>query len=78
MKSSGLYKQKGDKGMGFQEMEAFNEALLAKQLWRIMKDETSLVARILKAKYYPNCHLLEASQGCTQASRGVVSLEQKV
>lgn len=49
--------------MGFREMEAFNEALLAKQLWRIMKNESSLVARILKKKYYPNCHVLEASPG---------------
>ena len=61
MKSSGLCKQKGDGGMRFREMEAINEALLAKHLWRIMKSETSLVARILKAKYYLNCHVLEAS-----------------
>jgi len=44
-------------------MEAFNTALLAKQLWRLAKDDSSLVARLLKARYYPRCNILEASLG---------------
>jgi len=35
-------------------MEAFNEALLAKQFWRLLKDHNSLVAHILGARYYPD------------------------
>ncbi|GAU40964.1 hypothetical protein TSUD_187210 [Trifolium subterraneum] len=44
-------KQSG--GMGFRDLRAFNEALLAKQGWRLITQPTSLVAQVLKAKYYP-------------------------
>uniref|UniRef100_A0A803PQT0 Reverse transcriptase domain-containing protein n=1 Tax=Cannabis sativa TaxID=3483 RepID=A0A803PQT0_CANSA len=38
----------------------FNQALLAKQAWRLMKSPNSLLSRILKNKYYVNGHLLHA------------------
>ena len=41
----------------------FNQALLAKQLWRLWKSPDSLVAQIMKAKYYPDCSTLEAPLG---------------
>jgi hypothetical protein len=34
-------------------LESFNKALLAKQLWRLMKNPHSLATRIIGAKYYP-------------------------
>jgi hypothetical protein len=49
--------------MGFKDLRAFNEALLAKQGWRLITNPHSLVARILKAKYYPNKDFLKAKQG---------------
>jgi hypothetical protein len=55
-------KAKSKGGMGFKDLRAFNEALLAKQGWRLITNPTSLVARILKAKYYPNCEFLKAKQ----------------
>jgi hypothetical protein len=55
-------KAKSKGGMGFKDLRAFNEALLAKQGWRLVTNPTSLVARILKAKYYPNCDFLKARQ----------------
>lgn len=50
-------------GMGFRDFECFNDALLGKQCWRIIKELTSLVVQILKAKYFPNSSFLEAELG---------------
>ncbi|XP_059429178.1 uncharacterized protein LOC132162990 [Corylus avellana] len=46
-------------GMGFRDLECFNTALLAKQGWCLVKNPDSLVAQILKEKYYPNGNFLE-------------------
>ena len=54
-------KEKG--GMGFRDLKAFNLALLAKQGWRILANQNSLVHRIFKAKYFTNNTFLEAKLG---------------
>jgi hypothetical protein len=50
-------------GMGFRDFVCFNKAFLAKQIWRLWKSPDILVARIMKAKYYPDCLVLEAPLG---------------
>lgn len=40
--------------MGFRDLESFNLVLLSKQLWRIHNRPSSLVATILKEKYFKN------------------------
>jgi hypothetical protein len=57
----GVSKSRGR--MGFRDLVSFNKALLAKQCWRLLKSPESLVAQIIKAKYYPNDDLLEAKVG---------------
>ena len=52
---------KKDGGMGFRDLHSFNLAMLAKQSWRLISQPDSLCARVLKAKYYPNCNILKAS-----------------
>ena len=49
--------------MGFRDLACFNKALLAKQVWQIWSMPDILVARIMKAKYFPNCSVLESSIG---------------
>ena len=47
-------------GMGFKDLEKFNEAILAKQIWRLLTDHTSLFYQVFQAKYFPNCLILDA------------------
>lgn len=46
-------------GLGFKDFRLFNQALLARQAWRILEFPDSLCARLLKAKYFPNGRLLD-------------------
>jgi hypothetical protein len=54
----GIIKVKG--GMGFREFHCFNKAFLAKKLWRLWQTLNRLIAKIMKAKYYPNCQAIHA------------------
>ncbi|XP_072078185.1 uncharacterized protein [Arachis hypogaea] len=45
------------------DVECQNIAHLAKQAWRLLKEEDAIWARTLKAIYYPNCSLWEAGKG---------------
>ena len=47
-------------GMGFRDLQSFNLALLAKQVWRLLCDPDSLCAKVLRAKYYPDGNILNA------------------
>ena len=47
-------------GMGFRDLQSFNLAMLAKQVWRLLSDPDSLCARVLRARYYPDGRLLNA------------------
>ncbi|KAF5454628.1 hypothetical protein F2P56_024278 [Juglans regia] len=50
-------------GLGFRDLRCFNIALLSKQGWRILQNPTSLVAQILKQKYFKQGNLLDARLG---------------
>jgi hypothetical protein len=39
-------------GMGFQDLECFNKAVLAKQFWRLVQEPNSLASCILAANYF--------------------------
>ena len=48
-------------GMGFKEIEKFNEALLAKKVWQMLENLESLCHRVFKARFFPDCSILEAT-----------------
>jgi hypothetical protein len=54
-----LMKPKGQGGIDFRDLRVFNQALLARQAWRLIQFPDSLCARVLKAKYYPQRELID-------------------
>ncbi|GAU10344.1 hypothetical protein TSUD_420480, partial [Trifolium subterraneum] len=50
-------------GLGFRNFEAFNKAMVAKQVWNIVQNPNSLVAKLIKARYFPRSSLFEAPLG---------------
>lgn len=57
---SSLKAPKSEGGLGFRDLTNFNKALLAKQVWRIIEFRNSLVARVLKARYFKYMDIMEA------------------
>ena len=52
-----------DGGLGLRCFVEFNDALLAKQCWRLIMEPNSLWASVLKARYFPNCSFFYAKRG---------------
>ncbi|XP_021729758.1 uncharacterized protein LOC110696712 [Chenopodium quinoa] len=50
-------------GMGFRDLRVFNQALLAKQGWRLYNNTNSLLYGVLKARYYKKSDFINAARG---------------
>ncbi|KAM1798595.1 hypothetical protein ACFX12_032647 [Malus domestica] len=58
-----LGRPKYEGGLGFQNFQDFNDALLVKQCWRLILNPNSLWAQTLKACYFPHSSFLDAKLG---------------
>ncbi|WJX28566.1 hypothetical protein P8452_17266 [Trifolium repens] len=54
---------KEEGGLGFRDFQSFNMAMVAKQGWNLMSNPSSLVARVYKARYFPQTSLLDSNLG---------------
>lgn len=58
-----LCRQKDHGGLGFREFEIFNQAMLAKQFWRLHSRPNSLITHIFRARYFPHGNIWKATVG---------------
>ncbi|KAL1209034.1 putative mitochondrial protein [Cardamine amara subsp. amara] len=56
-----LTKSKTDGGLGFRDIQNFNDALLAKLSWRILNEPSCVLARVLLGKYSHNKSFLDCT-----------------
>jgi hypothetical protein len=50
-------------GLGFRNLHLFNMAMVAKQGWNFIKKPNSLVAKVYKARYFPNSSFIASHLG---------------
>ncbi|XP_013617184.1 PREDICTED: uncharacterized protein LOC106323642 [Brassica oleracea var. oleracea] len=62
-------------GLGFREIEQFNDALLAKHTWRLLKNPTSLLGQTLLNKYCQDDNILDvyAPNSASHGWRGILA-----
>ena len=74
MKWSTLCSSKSIGGMGFRDIQNFNMAMLAKQVWRFLNNRDSLLFKVFSSKYFPEGNILDIPipSKCSYAWRSIL------
>ena len=74
MKWSTLCSSKSIGGMGFRDIQNFNMAMLAKQVWRFLNNRDSLLFKVFSSKYFPEGNILDIPipSKCSYALRSIL------
>ena len=67
LKWSEMTKAKGEGGMGFRALAMHNDSLLAKQAWRLLQDKNSLIYKVFKPCFFPNCTIMEVADSSRES-----------
>jgi hypothetical protein len=61
-------------GLGYRDLHLFNLAVLARQGWRLLLNQSSSCAQVLRAKYFPSGDLLSVIEkpGISYSWRSIV------
>lgn len=54
---------KSQGGLGFRNLHGFNISLIGKHCWKLINQPQYLVARLFKARYYPDSHFFKFAKG---------------
>lgn len=55
-----LTESKKNERLGFRDLNAFNTALLYKQVWRLLTKPNLLMSKAMKKKYFPKVDIFQA------------------
>lgn len=74
VKWSTLCSSKSIRGMGFRDIQNFNKATLAKQVWRFLNNKDSLIFKVFSSKYFLTGNMLEIPipSKCSYAWRSIL------
>jgi hypothetical protein len=71
-------------GMRFRDPKCFNQALVARQAWRLLQKPNSICAKLMKARYYPNGNMFDtvfpkdSSQSWKGVEHGLELLKKRI
>lgn len=75
---SEMCKAKETRGMGFCDVPDFNQALLAKQAWKIVNEPDALLSRLYKGRYFSSSSFLECGKGFRPATSGALAVAARL